>query len=133
MIFKEILAFMEMDKKKVVLAVDDMPEVLRSISAILGDKYDVRLARDAASAQEALKKIKADLILLDFEMPGVSGIEFLERLQKDPDLKNIPVVFITANHDTSLVKKAIKKGAKGYIAKPFPPETLLESVGFFCS
>lgn len=119
--------------KKIVLAIDDMPEVLQGIGAILQDKYDVRLSRDAASAQSVLEKTKADLILLDFEMPGMSGITFLEKLQKDPVLKDIPVVFITVNRDTALVKKAIKKGAKGYIVKPFPPETLLESVAFFCS
>ncbi|MDR0382709.1 MAG: response regulator [Spirochaetaceae bacterium] len=123
----------ETERKKIIMAVDDMPEVLRSINAILKDKYDVRLSTDAASAQAALKNIKVDLILLDFEMPGISGMTFLENLQKNPDCKDIPVVFITANHDTELVKKAIKKGAKGYIAKPFPPESLLESVDFFCS
>jgi putative two-component system response regulator len=119
--------------KKIIMAIDDMPEVLRSISAILKDKYDVRLSTNAASAQAALKTIKADLILLDFEMPGVSGLAFLEALQQDPACKDIPVVFITANRDNELVKDAIKKGAKGYIAKPFPPETLLESVEFFCA
>lgn len=123
----------ETGEKKIVMAIDDMPEVLRSINAILKDKYDVRLLTNVASAQGALKSIKADLILLDFEMPGVSGMTFLEQLQKDPAFKDIPVVFITANHDNELVKKAIKEGAKGYIAKPFTPEALAESVEFFCS
>jgi CheY-like chemotaxis protein len=118
--------------KKIIMAIDDMPEVLRNINAILKDKYDVRLSTNAASAQAVLKIIRADLILLDFEMPGISGLAFLEALQRDPVCKDIPVVFITANRDNGLVKDAIKKGAKGYISKPFSPEALLESVEFFC-
>ncbi|MDR2660339.1 MAG: response regulator, partial [Spirochaetaceae bacterium] len=82
--------------KKIVLAVDDMPEVLQSINSILGDEYDVRLAVDAASAQEFLKISKVDLMLLDVEMPGMTGLEFLEKLQSNPEHKRIPVVFITS-------------------------------------
>jgi putative two-component system response regulator len=121
------------NEKKIVLAVDDMPEVLQNINAILGDKYDVRLAVDAASAFAALKSATADLLLLDVEMPGVSGIDFLKKLQKDPAYKDIPVVFITANKADKTVKKALNEGAKGYIVKPFTPDALLESVEFFCS
>jgi CheY-like chemotaxis protein len=120
--------------KKVILAVDDMPEVLQSIASILQDKYDVRIAVNATSAQEALEKSgKVDLILLDVEMPGMSGIEFLETLQKNLNYKSIPVVFITGNKDSNVVNEAIKKGGKGYITKPFTRDALLESVWFFCS
>ncbi|GHV83715.1 hypothetical protein AGMMS50212_10550 [Spirochaetia bacterium] len=118
--------------KKVILAVDDMKEVLTNINAILQDKYDIRLAIDAKSAMAALETINVDLILLDVEMPGMSGIKFLEKLQKEEKYKNIPVVFITANNGDKTVNDAVKKGAKGYIVKPFLPEDLLSSVQFFC-
>jgi putative two-component system response regulator len=120
--------------KKVILAVDDMPEILYSIASILQDDYDVLIAVNAMSAQEALtKSVKVDLILLDIEMPGMSGIEFLEELQKNFKYSAIPVVFITGNTDSKTVNKAIKKGGKGYITKPFTRDALLESVNFFCS
>ncbi|MDR1147142.1 MAG: response regulator [Spirochaetaceae bacterium] len=120
-------------KKEIVLAVDDMPEVLQSINAILCQDYDVRLAVDAASALAVLKIADVDLILLDVEMPGMSGIEFLDKLQNDSAYKAIPVVFITANSEDSVIKTAIAKGAKGYVTKPFSQSALLESVQFFCS
>ncbi|MDR0409112.1 MAG: response regulator [Spirochaetaceae bacterium] len=124
----------ETGEKKVVLAVDDTPEALQSISSILGNDYDVRLAVDAASAEAALSKIdNVDLMLLDVEMPDVSGIKFLEKLQRNPSYKNIPVVFITAHKEDAVIKKAIKNGAKGYVTKPFSPDALLESVRFFCA
>jgi putative two-component system response regulator len=120
------------DEKKIVLAVDDMPEVLQSISAILRQDYDVRLAVDAASALTVLGIANVDLILLDVEMPGVSGIEFLEKLQSDSKYKAIPVIFITANKEDEVIKTAIAKGAKGYVTKPFSRSALIESVQFFC-
>ncbi|MDR2796228.1 MAG: response regulator [Spirochaetaceae bacterium] len=119
-------------EKNIVLAVDDMPEVLQCINSILQDVYDVRLAVNAASAQEVLESTPVDLILLDVEMPGMSGLGFLEKLQKSETYKNIPVVFITSSKDDKIVKTAIKNGAKGYITKPFTPEALRESVQFFC-
>jgi CheY-like chemotaxis protein len=119
-------------KKSIVLAVDDMPEVLQCINSILQDRYDVRLAVNAASAQEVIKNTAVDLILLDVEMPGMSGLVFLEKLQKDEAYKKIPVVFLTSNNDDKIVKTAIKNGAKGYITKPFTSEALRESVEFFC-
>ena len=119
-------------KKNTVLAVDDTPEVLQCIDTILQDNFDVRLAVNADSAQEVLKTTPVDLILLDVEMPGMSGLALLEKLQKNEAYKKIPVVFITSNMDDKIVKTAIKKGAKGYIVKPFNSEVLLESVKFFC-
>jgi CheY-like chemotaxis protein len=117
--------------KNIVLAVDDMPEVLQCINSILNDRYDVRLAVDAASAQEVLKSTNVGLILLDIEMPGMSGLALLEKLQKNETYKTIPVVFLTSSSDDKIVKTAIKNGAKGYITKPFTSEALRESVEFF--
>ncbi|GMO31752.1 MAG: response regulator [Spirochaetaceae bacterium] len=117
--------------KKVILAVDDMPEVLSSINAVLKNDYDVRCAPDVESARTALQKIMPDLLLLDIKMPGVSGFDFFQELQKDDTFKKVPVVFLTANSEEETARKAIQGGAKGYIIKPFTPELLLESVSFF--
>jgi CheY-like chemotaxis protein len=72
-------------------------------------------------------------MLLDVEMPGMTGLEFLEKLQSNPEHKRIPVVFITSNKEDAVIKKAITKGAKGYVTKPFTPDALQESVQFFCA
>lgn len=119
------------EAKKIVLAIDDMPETLASVRVILKDKYDVRCISDAKTALAALPSLKPSLILLDIEMPGMSGIEFLEELKKNESLSVIPVICLTANTDGQTAQKAIRDGAKGYIVKPITPESLLESVAFF--
>jgi CheY-like chemotaxis protein len=131
-LFLEKIEEIKVADKKIILAVDDMPEVLSNINAVLQDKYDMRLAVDATSAESALESVAVDLMLLDVEMPGMSGIKFLEKIQKEKKYKNIPVIFLTANKDDKTVKEALQKGAKGYIVKPFSPESLVESVAFFC-
>ncbi|MDR2467474.1 MAG: response regulator [Spirochaetaceae bacterium] len=117
--------------KKIILAVDDMPEALASINAALKEIYDIRCVTDVKSARAALETITPSLLLLDIEMPGVSGLEFLDELQHNEKFKNIPVVFLTANSEDKTSQKAVRKGAKGYIIKPFTPEILRESVAFF--
>lgn len=117
--------------KKIVLCVDDMPEVLMNINAILKNQYDVRSAIDIASALRVLETTHVDLLLLDIEMPEMSGIDFFAKLQKDARYQNIPVVFLTADTENKTAQKAIKKGAKGYLTKPVSPAALLESVSFF--
>lgn len=117
--------------KKVVLAVDDMPEALASINAVLKNDYDIRCAPNVEGARSVLQKVKPDLLLLDIEMPGVSGLDFFQELQKNETYKDVPVVFLTANTGEDTARKAIQAGAKGYIIKPFTPESLLESVTFF--
>ncbi|MDR2481658.1 MAG: response regulator [Spirochaetaceae bacterium] len=117
--------------KKIIFAVDDMPEVLTSINAVLKNDYDIRCVTDAKSALAALESVMPNLILLDMEMPGMSGLEFLETIQKNDKLKNVPVVFLTSNSETKTAQKAISKGAKGYIIKPFSPDELLKTVTFF--
>ncbi|MDR3301506.1 MAG: response regulator [Spirochaetaceae bacterium] len=118
-------------KKKTILGVDDMPEMLTNINAILKKDYDVRTAIDVQSALKILETTKIDLLLLDVEMPTLSGFDFFEKLQKDEALKDIPVVFITANADDETAQKAIKKGVQGYLTKPVSPAALLDAVAFF--
>jgi putative two-component system response regulator len=117
--------------KKIVLCVDDSPEVLTSLNAILKSNYDVRAAINAGAAKKVIDAGGVALILLDLELPGINGIAFLELLQLDEHYKDIPVVFLTANSDDKTARQAIKSGAKGYITKPFAPEALLEAVQFF--
>ncbi|MDR1307260.1 MAG: response regulator [Treponema sp.] len=114
--------------KKVVLAVDDMAVSLTTIRTILQHEYDVRLAKSAALALEMLKQIKVDLILLDIEMPEISGLEFVGLLKKNPELKNIPVIFVTSHANPQFIDQAMAFEAEGYIVKPFIPEALIKRV-----
>jgi putative two-component system response regulator len=111
-----------------ILAVDDTAVNLQVIQAALGGEYELRLAKSGNMAMMALDRIVPDLILLDIEMPGMSGFDFMETIRGKGALRDIPVIFVTAHADKDLVKDAVKLGARGYVVKPFEPEALREKV-----
>jgi putative two-component system response regulator len=117
--------------KKIVLAVDDMPVNLTAIKNILHDDFDVRPAKSVKTALAMLNTIKADLILLDIEMPEMSGFEFLDHIRNDaghPEQKNIPVIFVTSHETPDFIGRARACGVAGYVAKPIIPSVLLEKI-----
>jgi len=118
----------ETNEKKIILAVDDMAVSLTTIRTILQHEYDVRLAKSATLALEMLKTIDVSLILLDIEMPEISGLEFVALLKKSPELKNIPVIFVTSHANPQFIDQAMAFEAEGYIVKPFIPEALIKRV-----
>jgi putative two-component system response regulator len=114
--------------KKTILAVDDMSLNLRTIKVTLERYFDVRLAKSGDLALAILGTTLVDLILLDIEMPGMSGFEALEQIREKTAAKNVPVIFVTSHVSTELISKALKCGAKDYIMKPFEPEVLIRKV-----
>ncbi|GHU12870.1 hypothetical protein FACS1894161_1990 [Spirochaetia bacterium] len=119
--------------KKIILAVDDMPENLTTIRTILQDKYDVRLAKTPSMGLSLLDTVSVDLILLDIEMPHMTGLQFLQQLRLNqqishPGRKLIPVIFVTAHASTDIITKAVNMGGRDYIVKPIKPDLLLKKV-----
>jgi putative two-component system response regulator len=117
---------LEEQPKKVILAVDDLPSNLTKIKEILGDMYDVRLAKNAPMALSMLNRMDVDLILLDIERPGMSGFDFMREIaESENDARSkIPVIFVTSHATKEFVIRAAKAGARDYVAKPFDAETL---------
>ncbi|MDR1966245.1 MAG: response regulator [Synergistaceae bacterium] len=114
--------------KGVVVAIDDDATNLTKIREILGSKYDVRLCKSGKMALVVLAETKADLILLDVEMPGMTGFDLMDEMKaRFPDM-DIPVIFVTSHATPQFVSLAVRQGAKGYIVKPFEPGTLLTKV-----
>jgi putative two-component system response regulator len=114
--------------KKIIMAVDDSAASLLAISTILGKNFDVRLCNGSKSAFLMLERYKPDLILLDIEMPGMSGFEFIKEFkQKYPD-DQIPVIFVSSHKTEDAVISAVKSGAKDYIVKPFTSDILQSKV-----
>ena len=118
-----------------VLVVDDsaiMRKVIEQILEMLGHE-----AVPAANGVEAFERLKdhddVKLILLDWNMPEMNGIEFLRAVKDMPDLSEIPVIMLTTESERRKMIEAIEAGAKHYLTKPFQPETLatkiLQSVG----
>jgi PleD family two-component response regulator len=114
--------------KKIILAVDDLPSNLTKVKEILSDTYDVRLAKNAPMALSMMNRMDVDLVLLDIEMPGMSGFDFMKELGEDDPRSKVPVIFVTSHASREFVIRAVQAGAKDYIAKPFNRETLRKKV-----
>jgi two-component system, chemotaxis family, chemotaxis protein CheY len=118
-----------------VLVVDDsaiMRKVIEQILEMLGHE-----SVPAANGLDAFERLKEHsdvrLILLDWNMPEMNGIEFLRAVKDKPGLAEIPVIMLTTESERRKMIEAIEAGAKHYLTKPFQPETLatkiLQSVG----
>jgi CheY-like chemotaxis protein len=114
-----------MANKKIILAIDDMTTQLFFYKSVLSYQYDVIISKSAIKAIDMLRNIKADIILIDIEMPGMTGIEFLQVIRRNPYLKEVPVIAISGYEDISDV---LKYGANDYLEKPVDPVTLRERI-----
>jgi len=115
---------------KRVLVVDDSPTVRQQVGTVLRDAgFDVVEASDGA---EGTSKVAADpdigMVILDVNMPRVNGLEMLETIKQDSRNAALPVVMLTSEGQLSLIERAKRAGAKGWIVKPFKAELLLAAV-----
>jgi sigma-B regulation protein RsbU (phosphoserine phosphatase) len=113
------------NQKKTVLLVDDAPSNIQAANSILKDTYKVRIATSGAKALDLVKVAPyPDLILLDVLMPGMDGYEVCARLKSDPETRDIPVIFLTAQTDIEDETHGFEVGAVDYIHKPFSPAVM---------
>ena len=112
-----------------VLTVDDS-KTIRMIVKKAFQTYNCEIieAENGVEGLAAAAKIKPGLIILDITMPVMNGVEMLERLKGDADLKNIPVIMLTAESGKDNVMNIVKQGVKDYMVKPFKGEDLIERV-----
>jgi response regulator RpfG family c-di-GMP phosphodiesterase len=116
------------EEKKSILAIDDDITVLTAIRKILEEQYEVSLAKSAEVALNILSNTSIDLILLDVEMPSISGLAFMDFLKENKAFQYIPVIFVTSHAQPDIILKAKNAGAKGFIAKPLSRDLFLEKV-----
>lgn len=103
-----------------VMIVDDTPDNLRLLERMLQrDGYRVQVFPRASMALKAAAKAPPDIILLDVNMPEMNGFDMCARLKADPELKDIPVIFISALSDTADKVRAFVTGGVDYVTKPF--------------
>lgn len=120
-----------MDLSKVkTLVVDDMSSMRMMIKAVLRDvgMVDVREAPDGEKAAESLDGAPVDLVICDWDMPNMNGLELLQRLRSDERHKALPFIMLTANAQRDHVVKAIDAGVSDYLAKPFQPAELVRKI-----
>ena len=112
-----------------VMVIDDEPFILMMIEDKLKSAgLKVITRRESKGAFEEIKKEKPDLIILDWMMPEISGIDICKRLKSDPSLSEIPVFMLTAKGQEDDEKLGLSCGVDRYITKPFSPRGLLEIV-----
>ncbi len=115
--------------RKTILAVDDAREILAAVRGILAPTHTIKAVRNGEMALKIVEKQKPDLILLDILMPEMDGYEVCRRLKENPATRDIPVIFLTAQDQTSDEAKGFELGAADYIHKPFSPSILKARVG----
>jgi len=119
-----------MDLNMKVLLVDDFATMRRILRNIL-KQIGITNTSEAVSGKTALKALQKenfDLILCDWNMPGMSGLELLNIVRSDDELKSIPFVMVTAEAQKGNIVEAIKAGVTNYIEKPFTAETISETL-----
>ncbi|MDR0863073.1 MAG: response regulator [Oscillospiraceae bacterium] len=118
---------MESDRK-IILVVDDNPVNLTYAKEILRDKFKVYPVPSAEIMFDLLENILPDLILLDIEMPDMTGYEAMAKIQENPVLAEVPVVFLTAKLEEVSELEGLNLGAIDYITKPFSPPLLVKRI-----
>jgi len=120
---------METSENATIMVVDDNPTNLRVLIDYLEDSgYETMVAPSGERAIQQLEHAKPELILLDIMMPGLDGFETCKRLKANADVKDIPVIFMTALSDTEKKLKGFRMGAVDYITKPFQQEEVLARI-----
>ena len=119
------------DFKKSILIVDDDPNYLALVREWLKGPYKVSMANSGLQAIKWLGKNKADLILLDHEMPITSGPQVLEMLRNDVDTASIPVMFLTGKSDKESVMAVLSLRPEGYFLKTIEKDELLQQLKAF--
>lgn len=123
----------EAEARKKILIVDDDPTMLRMIKSLLGEKYLVYVAGSGMNAITFLATNKVDLILLDYEMPVISGAKVLEMIRSEVSTQDIPVMFLTAKNDKESVMQVLALKPEKYLLKTMPPEEWMQNIDDFFS
>ncbi|MCE3280337.1 MAG: DNA-binding response regulator MtrA [Bacteroidetes bacterium] len=118
-----------MNTKKKILIIDDEPNILEFLSYnFKKNDFEVLTASDGSTGLQKMREEKPDIILSDILMPEMDGIEMCREIKTDPQLSQIPIIFLTAVNDDYKVLYAMTSGADQFVSKPIRFEYLLEMV-----
>ncbi|MDH5629992.1 MAG: response regulator, partial [Gammaproteobacteria bacterium] len=112
-----------------ILIVDDVSDNIQLAMSILKEEsYSLSFATSGKEALYLIKKIPFDLVLLDIMMPDLDGFETCRQIKLDPNIKHIPVIFLTAKADVDSITNSFSVGAVDFLVKPFHPSELIARV-----
>ncbi|MCS6119248.1 diguanylate cyclase [Shewanella baltica] len=116
----ELIARPQSEKGK-ILIVDDQPLNIKILHQLFNEEYELFMATNGEQAIAICQKVQPDLVLLDIEMPGMSGFDVCQHLKADPETAAIGVIFVTAHFDEVQEVKGFQLGAVDFIHKPINP------------
>lgn len=111
-----------------LVVVEDNVEILRFLSLQLRDAHSVYLAPDGGKGLELIRREQPDVVITDYMMPGMDGIELIQALKADGATATIPVIMLTARSDVAARLAAREAGADVYLSKPFNPQEVRAAV-----
>ncbi|GAB4355766.1 MAG: phosphate regulon transcriptional regulator PhoB [Immundisolibacter sp.] len=112
-----------------ILIVEDEPAICEMVTYALSEQgFECHVALDTRQARTQVADGNPDLIVLDWMLPGQSGIEFARELKRDPGTRDIPIIMLTARTQETDVVTGLDAGADDYITKPFSPRELLARI-----
>ena len=114
--------------KPKIMAVDDEAINLLLLEDIIEDRYHLTPINNGDQCLESVLKVLPDLILLDINMPGLSGFEVCEKLKSNPKTREIPIIFLTALLGVDDERRGLQMGAVDFITKPFTESILLARI-----
>ncbi|MBE2295744.1 MAG: phosphate regulon transcriptional regulator PhoB, partial [Phycisphaerales bacterium] len=114
---------------KYILIVEDEQAIREMVAfALTGVGYEIGEAADARQAQTMISERLPDLILLDWMLPGISGIDFARRLKKEELTRELPIIMLTARAEEEDKVQGLENGADDYVTKPFSPRELVARI-----
>ncbi|MGI2194076.1 diguanylate cyclase [Shewanella baltica] len=116
----ELIARPQSEKGK-ILIVDDQPLNIKILHQLFNEEYELFMATNGEQAIAICQKVQPDLVLLDIEMPGISGFDVCQHIKADPETATIGVIFVTAHFDEVQEVKGFQLGAVDFIHKPINP------------
>jgi CheY-like chemotaxis protein len=119
---------MEFDRKTLVVLVDDSPVILKAVSSVLCSEYNIFTLAKPEALEKFLRQMTPELFLLDYQMPGINGLELIEIIRRFPEHKSTPIIFLTSEGTIDLVTAAMAMGACDFIVKPFNPDALRSKI-----
>ena len=104
--------------KRDIMVVDDQPSVCKEVATFLKDDYTVLAFKSGKEALDYLKEHSADLVLLDYDMPNMTGFEVLMAMRMNMATRDIPVVFLTGETNERMRQEMMNRDAADYLCKP---------------
>lgn len=122
----ELETWPAVERDKTILICDDEPALRELVRASLDDGYRFAEASDGLLAIELAREVEPDIVILDLMLPRLGGLEVLAQLQTDEQLRDVPVLVITAWNETR--EDVLAAGAAEFVSKPFDPDELRASI-----